>query len=83
MRVALIAAGYLHSGAISDCESPSIFLWGANPDHRLMQEDTESRVEPSLTILEQVKVELERHSAQQSTAQNLPKNVEPCQMALG
>ena len=77
LRVALISAGYLHSGAITDCDSPSILLWGANPDHRLMQEDTESRLEPALTILEQVKAELERHSTQQSTTQNLSKNVEP------
>ena len=36
LRVALISAGYLHSGAITDCDSPSVLLWGANPDHRLM-----------------------------------------------
>jgi len=53
LRAAFIAAGHSHSGAI--VEGGSLYMWGCNPDSRLMIEDNENRVLPSLTILEQAK----------------------------
>ena len=58
IRVAFIAAGHSHSGAITseaDTQTPQLYTWGNNSDHRLMIEDRETRLTPSLTILEQVK----------------------------
>ena len=56
LSVSFVAAGHSHSGVITvantEEDSPMLFLWGANQDHRLMQEDTESRFEPCMTILE-------------------------------
>lgn len=76
-----IAAGHSHSGAItanSEEQTPSLYLWGNNSDNRLMLEDKESRLVPSLTILEQVKqqlIEQNRHE--------LSLNVEPRYLSLG
>ena len=60
LKVAFVAAGHSHSGAITeapyDGATTQLYLWGSNPDNRLMQEDTENRLYPCTTILEQVKL---------------------------
>ena len=60
VRVCQVAAGHSHSGAITEAPSASLYLWGANEDHRLMTEDSVSRLTPGLTILEQIKQQLLR-----------------------
>ena len=81
LKVAFVAAGHSHSGAItsqSDSQTPSLFTWGNNSDHRLMLEDKETRLAPSLTILEQVKQQLIEQDRNE-----LSLNVEPCYLSLG
>lgn len=81
MKVAFVAAGHSHSGAItseSESQTPSLFTWGNNSDHRLMLEDKETRLTPSLTILEQVKQQLIEQGRNE-----LSLNVEPCYLSLG
>jgi alpha-tubulin suppressor-like RCC1 family protein len=55
----LIATGHSHSGCISETAPARLYTWGANSDHRLMTEDSESRFTPSLTVLEKMKDRLE------------------------
>jgi hypothetical protein len=53
-------------------------MWGNNSDHRLMLEDRDTRCTPSLTILEQVKQQLNEQDRHELTL-----NVEPCYLSLG
>ena len=50
-----IASGHSHSACITEGQTPQLFMWGCNPDCRLMIEDNENQLEPTLTILEQAK----------------------------
>jgi alpha-tubulin suppressor-like RCC1 family protein len=84
-KVARLAAGHSHSGAITECSdsdlednTPQLYLWGANQDHRLMLEDKQSRSIPTLSILEQVKQQLIEQGRNE-----LSLNVEPCYVSLG
>ena len=52
IKVAFIACGHSHSACITDSSSPSLYMWGCNPDCRLMIEENENRLEPCVTILE-------------------------------
>ena len=59
LRVAMIAAGDQHSGAIVESistQDAQVYFWGENCDHRLMAEDCHNRFEPQAAILEQVKL---------------------------
>lgn len=49
----MVAAGHSHSGAIVLADITSqLYLWGANQDHRLMQENCTNQLLPQTTILE-------------------------------
>ena len=52
--VTQIACGHSHSGAISDGD---LYMWGSNPDSRLMIEKSDNVLEPSLTLMNQLKRE--------------------------
>ena len=52
--VSQIAWGHSHSGAVSNGD---LFMWGSNPDSRLMIEKSDNILEPSLTLMSQLKQE--------------------------
>jgi alpha-tubulin suppressor-like RCC1 family protein len=52
IKASFIACGHSHSGCISDSQSPQLYMWGCNPDCRLMIEEYENKLVPNLTILE-------------------------------
>ncbi len=62
-RIASIAAGHSHSGAISESAPSQLFLWGANPDYRLMTEDKDNRFFPSLTLLDRFRERRKKEDA--------------------
>ena len=53
-RITQIACGHSHSGAIGNGD---LFMWGSNPDSRLMIEKSDNILEPSLTLMSQLKNE--------------------------
>ncbi len=65
----MIAAGHSHSGCITESIPSRLFMWGSNPDCRLMTEDNENKYTPSLTLLEKLRNENEGY--------------EPCYVGLG
>ena len=53
LKVAIISAGHSHSGCITENSSPArLLLWGCNPDCRLMIEDNQNMLEPTLTHID-------------------------------
>lgn len=53
LKVATISAGHSHSGCITENSSPArLFLWGCNPDCRLMIEENQNMLEPTLTLID-------------------------------
>ncbi len=53
-NVTQVECGHSHSGAICDGEA---FMWGLNPDSRLMVEGPESVDSPSLTLMSELRKE--------------------------
>lgn len=49
--VQAVACGHSHSAAIAGGE---LYMWGCNPDARLMIPDTENKLVPSLTLLHEL-----------------------------
>jgi alpha-tubulin suppressor-like RCC1 family protein len=76
-KASFIACGHSHSGCISDSQSPQLYLWGSNPDCRLMTEENVSKMLPSLTILEQAKNHMNEKDPVRS------EYFEPCFLSLG
>lgn len=50
-NVTLIDCGHSHSGAICDGE---VYMWGINPDGRLMMEANQDATEPTLTLMSEL-----------------------------
>ena len=72
--VVMIGAGHSHSGAIT--ENGELYMWGCNPDCRLMVEDNENRILPSLTLFSSMRTHaLQKHRVTDPT--------EPCYLSLG
>ncbi len=65
----MIAAGHSHSGCITESNPSRLFMWGSNPDCRLMTEENENKYLPSITLLENLRQDQEGN--------------EPCFLALG
>eukprot|EP00347_Sterkiella_histriomuscorum_P016506 403352920 len=78
INVGMIACGHSHSGCITDGQSSQLYLWGCNPDCRLMIEENENQLLPTLTILEQAKMKNYERGDQLKL-----EGLEPCYLSLG
>ena len=55
IKVGTIAAGHSHSGCITESSPARLFMWGSNPDCRLMTDDNSNKYIPTLTLLERLR----------------------------
>ncbi|CDW87540.1 kinesin motor domain containing protein [Stylonychia lemnae] len=78
LRVSFIACGHSHSGCITDSSSAQLYMWGCNPDSRLMIDDNENQLLPTQTILESAKQNF-LNKGDHIKAEGL----EPCSLSLG
>lgn len=84
----MISAGHSHSGCITESSPSRLFMWGCNPDCRLMTDENESKFTPSLTLIEKLR-EAKAFDSKQSI--NSPtsslefetESYEPCYLSLG